>query len=123
MRMKINTGITPELANNATGEPGTQKAYENTTVDSIAISAGGSAYAVAANVTTSYNNTLTGEGPGLGSGLEVEITNVTAGVIDGIKITKHGTGYADGQLLRVDGGGNDAIIQVSVNPPNVLGCY
>ena len=123
MRMKINTGITPELANNATGEPGTQKAYENTTVDSIAISAGGSAYAVAANVTTSYNNTLTGEGPGLGSGLEVEITNVTAGVIDGIKITKHGTGYADGQLLRVDGGGNDAIIQVSVNPPNVLGWY
>ena len=123
MRMKINAGIGPALANNATGEPGTQKAYENTTVDSIALSVGGTGYAVAANVTTSYNNALTGEGPGLGSGLEVEITSVAAGVIAGIRITKHGTGYADGQLLRVDGGGNDAIIQVTVNPPNVLGWY
>ena len=123
MRMKINAGIGPALANNATGEPGTQKAYENTTVDSITLSVGGTGYVVAANVTTSYNNALTGEGPGLGSGLEVEITSVAAGVIAGIRITKHGTGYADGQLLRVDGGGNDAIIQVTVNPPNVLGWY
>ena len=125
MRMKINAGITPALANDATGEPGTQKAYENTTVDSIAITDPGTNYPLGIT-TTSYDNTLTGEGPGLGSGLEVEITTVSAGPpgpINGIRITKHGSGYADGQLLRVDGGGNDAIIQVTVNPPNVLGWY
>jgi len=125
MRMKINTGITPTLPNTSTGEPGTQKAYENTTVDSITISAAGTNYPLGITTTT-YNNGLTGEGPGLGSGLEVEITTVSGGPpgpISGIKIIKPGNGYVDGQLLRVDGGTNDAIIQVSVNPPNVLGWY
>ena len=123
MRMKINSGISPTVADNNTGEPGTHKDYLDTAVDSISLINGGTGYAVGALVTTSYDNGLTGEGPGLGSGLEVEITSVTAAVIDGIRIINPGTGYADGQLLRVDGGGTDAIIQVTVNPPNVLGWY
>jgi len=123
MRMRINSGISPTVADNNTGEPGTHKDYLDTAVDSISLINGGTGYAIAALVTTSYNFALTGEGPGNGSGLEVEITNVTAGVIDGIRIINPGTGYTDGQLLRVDGGGADAIIQVTVNPPNVLGWY
>ena len=120
--MRVNSGVSPALADNTTGEPGTQKAYENTTVDGVAISVAGTNYPIG-TANTSYNFALTGQGPGLGSGLTVDVVSAGPGPITGIRIINPGTGYTDGQLLRVDGGNNDAIIQVSINPPNVLGWY
>jgi len=120
LRLRLNNGITPVVSSSTTGEPGLYKAYEDTGADRVTIINGGTGYVVGI-CDAVYDNGATGEGPGSGTGLQVEITSETGGVIDGIRITTAGTGYVDGQLLVVKCGNTDAIIQVTVYPPNLLG--
>jgi len=120
LRLRLNNGITPVISSSTTGEPGLYKAYEDTAADRVTIINGGSGYALGV-CDVVYDNGVTGEGPGQGTGLEVEITSETGGLIDGIRIITPGTGYVDGQLLMVNCGNLNAIIQVKVYPPNLLG--
>tara|TARA_R110002020_G_scaffold387042_1_gene597780 strand:- start:13776 stop:18989 length:5214 start_codon:yes stop_codon:yes gene_type:complete len=120
LRLRLNNGITPVVSSPITGEPGLYKAYEDTGADRITLINPGTGY-VLGICDAVYDEPIVGEGPGLGTGLEVEITSETGGVITGIRIVTPGTGFVDGQLLLVKCGGTDAIIQVTVYPPNLLG--
>ncbi len=118
LRMRINSAIGPAVADSITGEPGTQKAYEDTSVDGLVITNAGTNYVDG----TIYPTTYTG---GLGSGLtvQVQVSGGVPGPIDGVKIINPGSGYANGEVVTIVGGGNDATLTLTVNPPNVLGWY
>ena len=117
LRVKLNNGIS-STSDSITGEPGIYKSYNNTEVDSASIVSGGAGYVVGDTCTTVA---LPGN-IGLGAGFTFTVQSVAAGVITGIKITKRGSGYANGQVLDVVGGtGTLAQLAVTVNPPNVLG--
>ena len=120
LRVIVNNGITQTTKNTQTGEPGLYKAYSDTEVDDFTISNGGGAYVVGASCTTAYPGA---PGVGLGSDFEFDVLTIGAGgAITGITITNRGSGYADGQVLDVIGGGGTlATITVTVNPVNVLG--
>ena len=121
LRVRLNNNISAVQVNTASGEPGLYKAYENTSVDRISVDVlnPGSGYATSPTpLSTSYDPASIGQG----SGLTVEVTAVGGlGDITGIRIVNPGTGYANGQSVIVNGGGNDAVINLTVWAPNVLG--
>ena len=122
LRIRLNNPITPVVSTAGTGEPGLYKSYADTSVDAITVTVLGTVYAVGDICTCVYDNVVTGEGPGQGTGLTVEVTAVDGGGgITGIRILEGGTGYTDGQLVVVKCAGTDAVIQLTVYPPNVLG--
>ena len=121
LRVRLNNNISAVQVNTASGEPGLYKAYENTSVDRISVDVlnPGSGYVTSPTpLSTSYDPASIGQG----SGLTVEVTAVGGlGDITGVRIVNPGTGYADGQSVIVNGGGNDAVINLTVWAPNVLG--
>ena len=69
----------------------------------------GTGYSVGGSgVSTSYG--------GAGTGCEVQVISVGtsshAGKVTGVKITAHGSGYSDGDVLTISGGGNNATITI-----------
>ncbi|NQY55945.1 MAG: hypothetical protein HRT86_05560 [Ilumatobacteraceae bacterium] len=117
MRIQINSAATTSVADPNTGQPGTNKAYEDTSVDGLVITTAGTNYVDG----TTYSTTYTG---GLGSGLTVQVVCAASpGPVTGVKIVNPGSGYANGEVVTIVGGGNDATLTLTVNPPNVLGWY
>ena len=117
LRLKINNGVTQITNNSQTGEPGLYKSWIDKTTDSVTVATLGTGYIVGQKL--SFNT-----GDGQGSGLEVEVITVDGvGGVTGLSITKPGNGYVDGQILdnNVIITGTGLQVQVTVNPPNVLG--
>ena len=122
LRLKINNGVTQITNNTKTGEPGLYKSWSNTSVDSISIIDPGQGYAIGEILDFTYDIGLLGEG----SGLEIEILSIGGGgEVTGFRIEERGQKYVSGQTLLYNSGsvfpGKDLEIQVTVNPPNVLG--
>jgi len=104
------------------GQPGLYKSYLDTSIDKIAIDDSGSGYTSGTTYNTQYNSGLGGTGQGLGTGLTVKVTSVGGGgSITGVEIVNSGTGYVNGEIVQLVGGGNDALVQVTVYAPNNTG--
>ena len=117
LRLKINNGVTQITNNSQTGEPGLYKSWTDKTTDSVAVITPGTGYIVGQEI--SFNS-----GNGQGSGLEIEVVTVDgAGGVTGLSIVNSGGGYVDGQILdnNIIITGTGLQVQVTVNPPNVLG--
>ena len=123
LRIKVNNGLTPaqQVNNENTGEPGLYKAENDTSIDQLEITNGGTGYAIGDKITLRYAV----NGQGLGQLAEVEIVGVGgAGDVTGIKIINRGTGYVNGNLLIQDtttGGGLGFTATVTVYPSNPTG--
>ena len=117
LRLKINNGVTQITNNSQTGEPGLYKSWTDKTTDSVTVATPGTGYIV--GQTLSFNS-----GDGQGSGLQVEVITVDGvGGVTGLSIKSAGNGYVDGQILdnNIIITGTGLQVQVTVNPPNVLG--
>ena len=117
LRLKINNGVTQITNNSQTGEPGLYKSWRDKTTDSVAVATPGTGYIVGQEI--SFNS-----GNGQGGGLEIEVITVDgAGGVTGLSIVQSGGGYVDGQILdnNIIITGTGLQVQVTVNPPNVLG--
>ncbi len=119
LRLKINNGVTQITNNSQTGEPGLYKSWADKSVDSVTVATPGIGYIVGDLL--SFNS-----GDGQGSGLQVEVVAVDgAGGVTGLSITSSGNGYVNGQILDNNvfprPGATGLQVQVTVNPPNVLG--
>jgi hypothetical protein len=117
LRLKINNGVTQITNNSQTGEPGLYKSWADKTTDSVTVVTPGTGYIVGQEI--EFNS-----GDGQGSGLEIEVITVDgAGGVTGLSIVTSGDGYVDGQILdnNIIITGTGLQVQVTVNPPNVLG--
>ena len=119
LRLKINNGVTQTTNNSQTGEPGLYKSWTDTSVDAVKVVDPGENYAVDEEL-------LFTKGGGEGIGLRIKVLTIDAvGGVTGLSILNSGQGYVNGQeLLYFTGSafpGKDLVIQVTVNPPNVLG--
>jgi len=117
LRLKINNGVTQITSNSQTGEPGLYKSWTNKSVDVVTVVTLGTGYGIGDML--SFNS-----GGGQGSDLEVEVVAVDGvGGVTGLSIVNPGNGYVDGQILDENTmiTGTGLQVQVTVNPPNVLG--
>jgi len=117
LRLKINNGVTQITNNSQTGEPGLYKSWTDTSVDIVTVTAPGVSYIVGQEI--SFNS---GEGDGVGFRIKVETVD-GAGGVTGLSIISSGENYVDGQILdnNIIITGSGLKVQVTVNPPNVLG--
>ena len=117
LRLKINNGVTQITNNSQTGEPGLYKSWDNKSVDGVTVATLGTGYIIGQIL--SFNS-----GEGQGSGLEIKVVAVDGvGGVTGLSIVSSGNGYVDGQILdnNIIITGTGLQVQVTVNPPNVLG--
>ena len=120
LTINSNTGI--NLTPTADGQPGLYKSYIDSGVDEIQIDDAGNGYSSGTIYQTQYNPGLGGTPQALGEDLTVLVTSVGgAGDITGVEIVNPGNGYVDGQIVQVVGGGNDALLDLTVYTQNPLG--
>ena len=122
--LTINTNTNMLIAPTADGQPGLYKSYTDSGADELIIDDAGSGYGVVLGniLATTYDPGAGGTNPGVGSGLTVKVTSTGGGGgVTGIEIINPGTGYREGEIVRVVGGGNDCLVQITLYNPNPLG--
>lgn len=100
-----NNTLQPYVPNGAVGEASSYPNDQDSDDIGATIIGGGTGYTSDTNVTTTSLG-------GVGTGMRLT-TTVVAGVITNVVITNPGTGYVVGDQLQINGGDNNASIQVS----------
>ena len=120
--LTVNTNTNMLVVPTTDGQPGLYKSYTDSGADALIIDDSGSGYTVDTVYTTAYNSGLGGTNPGVGSGLTVKVTSVGGGgSVTGVEIEDPGTGYINGEIVQLVGGGNDSLVQITLYAPNPLG--
>jgi len=122
LNLTINSNANINIGSTADGQPGLYKSYIDSGADHIDIDTAGTGYVAGTVYPTTYNPGLGGTPQALGSGLTVKVVTIGGGgAVTSVEIVNPGTGYKEGEIVQLVGGGNNCLVDMNLYSPNPLG--